>query len=112
MEDGEGLRFVIDEVGNRRWVLRVTINGQRVNRGLGSFPAVSLARAREKALGLRAAAKDGKDLHFEAKAQRRPGLSASGAPMTFRKAFEIYFEEVRRPTLMPGRFADRWIASM
>lgn len=36
LEDGEGLRLVIDEKGNRRWVLRLTVNGKRVNRGLGS----------------------------------------------------------------------------
>lgn len=32
-EDGGGLRFVVTEGGAKRWVLRLTINGQRVERG-------------------------------------------------------------------------------
>jgi integrase len=103
---------VIDRMGNRRWVLRLTINGKRVNRGLGPYSKVSLARAREKATELRAAAKDGKDLHLEAKAKSRSGRAPLDTIMTFRRAFAIYFEEAKRPTLMPGRFAERWVGSM
>lgn len=32
--------------------------------------------------------------------------------MTFRDAFTRYFEEVKRPSLKPGRFAERWPESM
>jgi hypothetical protein len=32
--------------------------------------------------------------------------------LTFRDAFNRYFEEVKRPTLKVGRFAERWPESM
>ena len=48
-EDGGGLRLVVSPSGARKWVFRFTINGRRREMGLGSFPDVSLAEAREKA---------------------------------------------------------------
>ncbi len=60
-EDGGGLRLVVTEVGTKRWVLRLTINGQRVERGLGVWPSVSLDDARRKSEDLRRAARDGRD---------------------------------------------------
>ena len=49
-DDGGGLRLVVEpdrEVGKpgpRRWVLRVTIAGNRRNRGLGPYPLVTHRR--------------------------------------------------------------------
>lgn len=37
-EDGGGLRLVVTEKGTKRWALRLTIRGRRVERGLGIFP--------------------------------------------------------------------------
>jgi integrase len=48
-EDGGGLRLVVSKTGAKKWVLRFTIEGRRREMGLGSFPDVSLAAAREKA---------------------------------------------------------------
>ena len=41
-EDGAGLRLVVTDEGTKRWALRITINGRRVERGLGVYPDVSL----------------------------------------------------------------------
>ena len=43
LEDGAGLRLLISDVGNKHWVVRVMIGGQRVRRGLGPFPEISLS---------------------------------------------------------------------
>ncbi|MEA3275520.1 MAG: integrase arm-type DNA-binding domain-containing protein [Pseudomonadota bacterium] len=48
-EDGGGLRLVVPASGAKKWVLRYTIDGKRREMGLGSFPVVPLAAAREKA---------------------------------------------------------------
>ena len=47
--DGSGLAFQIDQRGNRRWILRLTLNGKETMRGLGPYPAVGLKEARKLA---------------------------------------------------------------
>ncbi|MEO0620080.1 MAG: Arm DNA-binding domain-containing protein, partial [Pseudomonadota bacterium] len=56
-EDGAGLRLIVDARLNKRWVARVTIAGKRRQRGLGSFPSVSLEAARKRNGELRTAAR-------------------------------------------------------
>ena len=48
--DGQGLYLRVDPSGARRWVQRIVIQGKRRNLGLGGWPAVSLAEAREQAI--------------------------------------------------------------
>lgn len=60
-EDGGGLRLVVSNTGAKKWVLRFTIDGKRREMGLGSFPDVGLAEAREKATQYRKQAKSGVD---------------------------------------------------
>ena len=47
--DGNGLYLVVSESGRRNWVLRYQMNGRRRDKGLGSYPMVSLLDARNKA---------------------------------------------------------------
>ena len=51
----------ITDKGTKRWALRLTINGRRVERGLGVYPDVGLDEVREQAGRMRRAAKDGRD---------------------------------------------------
>ena len=60
-EDGGGLRLVVSNSGAKKWVLRFTIDGNRREMGLGSFPDVGLAEARDKATEHRKQAKAGID---------------------------------------------------
>lgn len=60
-EDGGGLRLVVSKTRAKKWVLRFTIRGKRREMGLGSYPDVSLADARERAAKCRRLAKDGID---------------------------------------------------
>ena len=60
-EDGSGLRLVVSEALSRRWVLRYTIFGKRREMGLGSYPLITLAKARDDALEYRRLAKSGID---------------------------------------------------
>ena len=48
--DGNGLHLVVEPTGNKRWIQRLTIRGRRTDLGLGGWPLVSLAEARERAL--------------------------------------------------------------
>lgn len=47
--DGAGLWLVVSQTGAKRWVYRFTLAGKVSECGLGSFPTVSLAEARERA---------------------------------------------------------------
>lgn len=59
--DGNGLYAVTSETGKVKWVSRLTVRGRRRDFGHGGWPAVSLDRAREKALAFLQAAREGRD---------------------------------------------------
>ena len=60
--DGLGLHFVVRKGSfSKSWVLRATVDGKRRDIGLGGYPGVSLARAREKALEYKSTLADGRD---------------------------------------------------
>ncbi|UWQ19994.1 site-specific integrase [Jannaschia sp. W003] len=73
--DGAGLYLVVDPSGARRWIVRVTVKGQRNTRGaplrtdfgLGGADVVNLNQARERALEYRRMAKSGLHPRFHAK---------------------------------------------
>ncbi|MFA5955524.1 tyrosine-type recombinase/integrase [Hyphomicrobium sp.] len=104
-EDGAGLRLVVTAIGTKRWVLRLTINGLRVERGLGVWPDVSLDDARRKAVPMRQAAKDGIDIRKE---QRRIS-KAKG--VSFTQAFDDFFA-IRKQHLSNGKHVQQWQNTM
>lgn len=104
-EDGGGLRLVVGDSLTKRWVMRVTINGKRRERGLGSFPTVSLEEARERAAALRKAARQGRDLARDERRLR----AATG--VTFEDAFETYFQH-KQHTLSNGKHIAQWRSTM
>ncbi len=59
--DGRGLHLYVKASGGRSWVLRYQFQGKRRDMGLGSYPEVTLAAARERALEARRLIADGKD---------------------------------------------------
>lgn len=60
-QDGGGLRLLVTESGAKRWALRMTYKGERIDIGLGSASTVTLAEARRKAAEARAKAEEGAD---------------------------------------------------
>ena len=59
--DGRGLMLYVKPSGARTWVLRYQINGRRRDLGLGAWPDVSLAAARERAIDARRLLAEGVD---------------------------------------------------
>ena len=59
--DGETLFLHVAPGGSKSWVQRITVNGRRRDIGLGAWPLVSLADAREKAIDNRRLARSGGD---------------------------------------------------
>src|SRR4051812_4912085 len=93
-----GLMLVVFPGGSRSWVLRYQINGRRRDMGLGPYPEISLARAREKALEARALVKEGRDPLAER--ARVPAL-------TFKAAAEALIDS-KRPGWRNAKHAAQW----
>ena len=59
--DGRGLYLRVAKGGSKGWILRITVDGRRRDIGLGGYPAVTLAKARQLADGHRLAVAEGRD---------------------------------------------------
>ncbi len=59
--DGAGLYLNVTKTGAKSWVQRIVVDGRRRDIGLGGYPAVSLARARELCRENRTAVADGRN---------------------------------------------------
>jgi integrase len=69
--DGGGLQSAVAPTGAKKWVLRFLWQGNAREMGLGSYPEVGLAEAREKAIAGRRLARSGVDPIAERNQDRR-----------------------------------------
>ena len=100
--DGGGLHLYISKAGGKSWVQRITIDGRRRDIGLGGFPSVSLARAREKAAENRAAVAEGRDPLADRHAPAMP---------TFREAAGAV-HEANRPRWRNAKHIASWMQTL
>jgi integrase len=77
--DGDGLQLVVSPTGARKWVLRFMQGGKAREMGLGAYPEVGLADARERGLAERKLARGGVDPI----AERRKAPAQAAAIPTF-----------------------------
>jgi Arm DNA-binding domain len=103
-EDGGGLRCVVWPSGSKSWVVRITVGQRRVERGLGSYPDISLDEARRQAELFRHSANSGIDLRAEQKLK-------DVANTTFRQMFEIMFAQ-RKKQLSNAKHLAQWETTM
>ena len=101
--DGDGLELRVSPTFSKSWVLRVRFRGRRPEIGLGSFPNVSLADARDKARKVREAARDGRDPRMALKPQ---GVAHRGA-VTFRQAAHEFID-IKSPEWRNDKHAQQW----
>jgi len=87
-----GLALQVLPTGGRSWILRSKIGAKRRDMGLGGFPEVSLAMARDRAREARTKVRSGVDPIAEAKSTRSALIAAGAASITFKKATEKYIE--------------------
>jgi integrase len=85
-----GLYLQIAPSGGKTWLLRCTIGGQRKERGLGGYPAVTLSQARDTAREARAMIERGVDPAAERKAARERLVQAMARGLTFAAAVDRY----------------------
>ncbi|MHA7865880.1 MAG: tyrosine-type recombinase/integrase [Salipiger thiooxidans] len=87
-----GLHLQITPTGGRSWILRTTIGSKRRDLGLGGYPDVSLAQARERAREIKEQIWQGIDPIEKRKAARAELAAAQRRGLTFSEAFERYAE--------------------
>ena len=100
--DGNGLLYRVYPSGARCWEQRISVNGRRRTYGLGGYPVVSLAQARERALENLRLLRSGGD----------PGAARrkSGEP-TLAEAAEVVCRQLSVKWTNP-REALNWMASL
>ncbi len=104
--DGDNLYLQVAKGGSKSWIYFGTVNGKRPKIGLGGYPAVSLAKAREKAAAIRAAIADGRD----PLAEKREAVQRAETP-TFEAAARAY-HAANLPRWRCSRHGKRWLAAM
>lgn len=85
-----GLYLQITPSGGRSWILRTTVGKARRDIGLGGFPTVTLAQARDKAREARDKIEKGLDPVAERQAAKAALIAAVGRGLTFEKAMDRY----------------------
>ena len=100
--DGNGLLLVIRESGGRSWIQRITIRGKRRDIGLGAYPAVDLAQAREWTAANVAVARSGGDPTIT--------RTRTGVPSFEEAAREVI--KVHAPGWKSAKHAKQWAATL
>ncbi len=100
--DGRGLFLYVKKSGSRSWVLRYQVAGRRRDLGLGAYPGVSLAMARERAVEARRLIANGED-PIAKKQQAKP--------KTFRDA-ALELIESKRPGWKNAKHAAQWTSTL
>lgn len=87
-----GLYLYVLATGARSWVLRVVIGGRRRHIGLGSYPSVPLAAAKEKARDARQKIEEGIDPIEEKHAAKQKIADSRLKNKTFAEALRAYID--------------------
>ena len=102
--DGHGLILRVTAAGTKQWVQRLRIRGKRRELGLGGFPLVTLAQARETALTNRREARAGGDPLGE---KRREQAAAVTFEALSREVFDL-----KRSEWTNAKHAAQWIGTL
>lgn len=93
------------------WVLRFSINGKRRRMGLGSYPAVSLANAREAGRQAQDLIRSGNDPIDDRDSKRRSQTVRSSKMMSFSKAAERFIS-IHEPTWTNNKHYTQWVNTL
>ncbi len=106
-----GLSLQVLPSGGRTWILRATIGTRRREMGLGGYPDVTLARARESAREARDLIRRGIDPIAAGRLAREALRAEPGITMTFRKSATAYIAAHEASWKNP-KHRDQWAATL
>jgi integrase len=113
IHDGGGLYLAIDKrAPSASWVFRYMLDGKARTMGLGPFPIVGIADARDQADAARKALKrDRVDPLEQRRALREAERAEAAKAITFRQAAESYIKS-HRDGWRNAKHADQWRATL
>jgi len=106
-----GLYLQVTPNGGKTWVLRAALAGKRAEMGLGGFPTVTLAQAREKAREARDKIDQGIDPLAERKAARAALVAAARRGLTFTDAMNRYLD-AKMEAFSNAKHKAQWRATL
>ncbi len=102
-----GLLLAVQPTLATSWILRVRVGGKRRDIGLGSFPEVSLSRARERAREDRDLIRQGIDPISDRRAKREALRAAQEGHLTFDRAAKRYLS-IKTAEFSNPKHAAQW----
>ena len=106
-----GLALQVTGPTARSWVLRMAVGSKRRQIGLGSYPTVPLAEAREKARAKRKMVEEGFDPVAERRAAHARLVADQKTAMTFEQACRQYLES-QASEWKNAKHAGQWAATL
>ena len=106
-----GLLLVVKDTGAKSWILRTVVGDKRRNIGLGGYPEISLAKAREKAREAKEQIEKGIDPVEQRKARRMALIASQNGRMTFAEAAQRCHEK-KVAEFKNQKHAKQWIRSI
>ncbi|WP_366119395.1 integrase arm-type DNA-binding domain-containing protein [Aquabacterium sp.] len=106
-----GLYLYINTAGARSWVLRAMVGAKRRHMGLGGFPDVSLAQARDRARRARDDVANGIDPIAERRANQSRLRIKQATDKTFQQAAEAYIH-AHGDTWRNSKHRAQWVSSL
>ncbi len=107
----DGLALQVTPSGARSWVLRITVAGKQREMGLGSFPSVTLAEARDKARSHRAQVEQGADPIALLQATQSAAADKRSARQTFSTVAANYIAQHER-TWKNAKHTAQWTSTL
>ncbi len=105
--DGGGLYLQVSRAGTKSWLFRFSRDGRAREMGLGPLHAVSLAQARDKALGCRQLLAEGSDPIDARTATATAVKLAEARSKTFRECAEAFIAS-NRSAWKNAKHVDQW----
>ncbi len=106
-----GLMLRVEPTGAKRWILRFTAGGKRRDAGLGGYPTVTLAQARQEAREMRNHARRGTDPIHDRQAARDALRAAEAKRVTFDECAARYLEQTASAFKNP-KHRKQWRTSL
>src|SRR5829696_3386518 len=112
LADGKGLYLRIGPTGAKSWIYRYQDHGKQHDLGLGPYPDISLADARERAAEQRKLRLNGHDPLLTRRAGRDQARLEAAKAMTFRQCADAYIDANKAGWRAGSKSEQLWRATL